>query len=221
MKWPLVRAGSVLRVSGDDALVEVMHAIASGDAKHVAALLRTHEGLASANLLHGASRQESTDFFLSDISHHVYRGDTAVHVAAAAYEAAMLHDLVLGGGSVEAVNRRGARPLHYAVDGGPGSPRWDPDAQRRTVRTLLELGADADASDKNGTTPLLRAARNRCAAAVEELLEGGANQHVRNNRGSTALQIASRTTGKSGSGSQEAQAQQREIIRLLRGAQAS
>jgi len=216
-----VGAGSVLQVSGDEALLEVMRAIASGDAKHVAALLRTHEGLASASLLHGASRQESIDFFLGDISHHVYRGDTAVHVAAAAYEAAMVQKLVLGGGSVEAVNRRGARPLHYAVDGGPGSPRWDPDAQRRTVATLLELGADANASDKNGTTPLLRAVRNRCAAAVEELLDAGANPQSRNNRGSTALRIASWTTGKSGSGSREAQVQQREIIRLLRAAHAS
>ena len=34
--------------------------------------------------------------------------------------------LVDAGADVEASNRRGAQALHYAVDGGPGSPRWAP-----------------------------------------------------------------------------------------------
>jgi hypothetical protein len=31
------------------------------------------------------------------------------------------------------VELRGAEPLHYAVDGGPGLPRWNPGAQSRVM----------------------------------------------------------------------------------------
>ena len=119
------------------------------------------------------------------------------------------------GADVAATNRRGAQPLHYAVDGGPTAARWDPDAQRATVLCLVELGADPNATDKNGTTPLLRAIRNRCAPAVAVLLESGADPNARNKRGSTAMQLAKGTTGKGGSGSPAAREQQQEIIRLL------
>ena len=101
----------------------------------------------------------------------------------------------------------GARPLHYAVDGGPGASHWDPDAQADTVRTLVALGADTDAADTNGTPPLLRAVRNRCADAVAALLDGGADPHVTNAKGSNAMDLASRTTGRGGSGSPAAKAQ--------------
>jgi ankyrin repeat protein len=144
----------------------------------------------------------------------VYKGDTAVHVAAAASDPAIIRTLVERGGPVDATNRRGAQPLHYAVDGTPRSGRAT-DAQRQTVAVLIELGADPNAADKNGTTPLLRAIRNRNAAAVEALLDRGADPRARNKRGSTATQLASWTTGKSGSGSAHARGQQQEIMRLL------
>src|SRR5262249_35198831 len=109
------------------------------------------------------------------------------------------------------------QPLHYAVDGA-GAGR-EPESQRQTVSVLIELGADPNVTDKNGTTPLLRAIRNRNAAAVEELLDRGADFRVTNKHGSTAFQLASWTTGKSGSGSTHAKAQQEEIVRLLRAAE--
>jgi Ankyrin repeats (many copies) len=83
------------------------------------------------------------------------------------------------------------------------------------VRCLVELGADPNAVDINGTPPLLRAVRNRCAVAVEALLDVGADPLATNGRGSTAVQLAHWTTGRGGSGSPEAGAQQREILRLL------
>ena len=194
-----------------------MRTIARHDRAAVGALIDANEGLASARLDGGATRQRAVDFFIADIAHHVYRGDTAVHVAAAASEPAIIRELVERGGSVDTTNRRGAQPLHYAVDGTASTE--EPDAQRQTVSVLIALGADPDATDKNGTTPLLRAIRNRNAAAVEALLELGADVRATNKRGSTALQLASWTTGKSGSGSSHAKAQQREILRLLRAAE--
>ena len=201
----------------DDALIDLMHKIAVRDRVAVAALIDAHEGLATAQLDAGATRQQAVDFFLTEINHHVYRGDTAIHVAAAASEPAIIGALAECGGRVDATNRRGAQPLHYAVD-GTGFVQ-EADAQRQTVSVLIELGADPNATDKNGTTPLLRAIRNRNAAAVETLLDRGADFRAINKRGSTALQLASWTTGKSGSGSPHAKAQQREIVRLLRAAE--
>jgi ankyrin repeat protein len=197
--------------SHDDTLIALMRKIAQHDQVAVAVLIETHDGLASAQLAVGATRHQPVDFFLTEITHHVYRGDTAVHVAAAAKEPSIIRSLVARGGRVDVTNRRGAQPLHYAVDGaGPA---------RETVAVLVELGADLNAADKNGTTPLLRAIRNRNAPAVEELLDRGADFRATNTRGSTALQLATWTTGKSGSGSPHAKAQQEEIVRLLHAAE--
>jgi hypothetical protein len=76
-------------------------------------------------------------------------------------------------------------------------------------------GADPNASDKSGVTPLHRAVRTRCASAVRALLDGGADARQTNSRGSTPLQLATRTTGRGGSGSAESKAQQEEIVYLL------
>jgi hypothetical protein len=55
----------------------------------------------------------------------------------------------------------------------------------------------------------------RCAAAVAALLDGGANPLGRNANGSTPMMLATRQTGRGGSGSAAAKAEQAEIIRLL------
>jgi hypothetical protein len=60
--------------------------------------------------------------------------------------------------------------------------------------------------------------RNRCAAAVKALLELGADPYARNRNGSTVWQLAHWTTGRGGSGSAAARAQQQEIVELLQAA---
>ena len=92
---------------------------------------------------------------------------------------------------------------------------WNPRAQAATVAYLIAAGADPNAVDTNGVTPLHRAVRTRCAAAVKALLEGGADPRRRNGNGSTAMLLATHNTGRGGSGSPEAKAQQKEIERLL------
>ena len=64
--------------------------------------------------------------------------------------------------------------------------------------------------------PLHRAVRTRCTGAVRALLEGGADARRENKNGSTPMKLATSTTGRGGSGSAEAKAQQAEIVRLLR-----
>src|SRR4051812_28078857 len=107
----------------------LFRAIADGDVERVSHLLDASPRLASEQVATGASRSAAAPFFLKRIAHYVYMGDSALHIAAAAYQAGMVRDLVGRGASVSAKNRRGAEPLHYACDGSPGSTRWDPVAQ--------------------------------------------------------------------------------------------
>jgi len=170
-----------------------------------------------ATLDTGATRTAARDFFFDEIKRYVYAGDTALHVAAAAHDATMARTLVGRGASASARNRRGAEPLHYAVDAVPGTPAFRPSAQIAVVKFLLANGADPNARDKGGVTPLHRAVRNRCAGAVRALLAGGADVRLRTASGSTALDLTRWTTGRSGSGSAAARAAQAAIVKLLRG----
>jgi ankyrin repeat protein len=202
-------------VTDDAQLHRLIRATVAGHQEAVATLLAASSELATARVEGGATRQAAREWFLDEIGHYVYRGDTALHVAAAAHRPDTVRLLVAAGADVAARNRRGAQPLHYAADGAPGSSRWDPAAQAETVRCLVDAGADPNAIDKGGVTPLHRAVRNRCAAAVRALLDGGADPLRPNGRGSTAMQLARWTTGRGGSGSVEAKVQQEEIVRLL------
>lgn len=196
-------------------LMDLMRAIVAGDAGVVSQLLASAPELASASLAQGATRLGVKDHWFETIGHYVYKGDTALHVAAAAYRHEIARKLIAVGANVRARNRRGAEPLHYAADGGPGSPSWDPEAQAAAVAALIAAGADPDATDNSGVTALHRAVRTRCTGAVRALLEGGADIRRKNKSGSTPMRLAMMTTGRGGSGSNEAKAQQVEIVRLL------
>lgn len=199
----------------DATLMTLVRAIVADDEATASRLLGASGWLARARAEEGATRQEATDYFLDEIEHYLYAGDTALHIAAAAYRPPIIRKLVAMGAEVDARNRRGAQPLHYAADGVPGSRTWNPGVQAATVTCLIEAGADPNAIDKNGATPLHRAVRNRCAAAVKALLDGGADPVLKNKKGSTPMQLANWTTGRGGSGSPEARAEQEEILRLL------
>lgn len=199
----------------DDAFAALLRAIVGGDAALAARLLDASPDLSRARVLKGATRQDAAPHYISGIGHYLYAGDTALHVAAAAYRAAFAKKLLASGAAVRARNRRGAEPLHYAADGSPGSSSWDPPAQAATITSLLAAGADPNCTDNSGVMPLHRAVRTRCATAVRALLDGGADVNASNGRGTTPLALAKRNTGRSGSGSAEAKAQQSEIVRLL------
>jgi len=156
-------------------------------------------------------------WFIEEIGHYIYAGDTALHVAAASYRHKMVNKLINAGADVRARDRRRAEPIHAAAFGNPGSPTWDPAAQAATIVCLIEAGADPNAQNMDGANPLHRAVRTRCAGAVQVLLDHGADPAIRNKNGSTAAQLASRTTGRGGSGSSEAKAQQQGILLLLHG----
>lgn len=198
------------------ALKAVFAAIAARDTATVQRLLAGQPELAQLACATGATRQEPKPYFFEAIAHYAYKGDTALHLAAAAHVVEVVDDLIRRGADVRARNRRGAEPLHYAADGAPGSAAWHPAGQAAVVRALIRAGADPNANDASGVAPLHRAVRTRCAAAVQALLEGGADVQRRNRSGNTAFELAQRDTGRGGSGSPAAREQQARIVELLR-----
>ena len=199
----------------ESALKALFRAIASRDRVTTSRLIAQNPTLARLHSTFGATRKEAVSYFFKDISHYAYAGDTALHIAAAAHLPDIAEDLVSRGANVRAKNRRGAEPLHYASDGGPGSRAWNPDAQFAVVEFLIKAGADPNSKDKSGVAPIHRAVRTRCAAAVRALLVNGADVRIKNKSGSTPLHLSVQTTGKGGSGSPEARNQQAQIVRLL------
>jgi ankyrin repeat protein len=203
-------------VPGDDgALLAFLLVIATRDGTAAARALKAAPTLATATVQGGATREHARAFFLEDIKHHAYEGDTALHVAAAAYQPALAQALVACGAKVDARNRRGAAPLHYAADGGPATPWWNPQAQAAVVAFLIGAGTQPNVEDNSGVTPLHRAVRTRCTPAVTALLANGADACRRNKSGSTPLHLAVQDTGRGGAGSPEARDQQAAIIRVL------
>ena len=199
----------------DGALLALFGSIASREHLGITRWLDDVPGLATRPIRVGASRQDPDTYFLAAISHYVYAGDTALHVAAAAHQRELAEALVAHGADVRARNRRGAEPLHYAADGSPGAAHRDRHGQREVINYLIEAGADPDAMDKSGVAPLHRAVRTRSSDAVSALIDSGADPRLMNKSGSTPLHLAVQNTGKSNSGSDAAKDEQRRIIALL------
>jgi Ankyrin repeats (3 copies)/Ankyrin repeat len=189
----------------------LVSSIVSGNTANVLEIIDASPDLVRQPSLAGASREAASQFFFPEIRHYLYAGDTALHMAGAAFKFEIAQILIDRGANCAAKNRRGAEPLHYASD----CNTWNPTAQAATIECLIRAGANPNATDKSGVAPIHRAVRTRCAAAVQTLLSGGAKPHFRNKSGSTPLHLAVQHTGRSGSGTDEALEQQRQIILIL------
>lgn len=201
--------------ASDEALWVLVKAILAADEAAVARQLAASPSLAGAVFETGASRESAKDWYVREIERYIYAGDTALHVAAAAYRTKIMRVLVAAGANVHARNRHGDQPLHAAAVSSPRSHIWNPSAQTAAIAYLIEVGADPNAGNKLGVTPLHRAVRTRCAAAVQTLLDHGADPTRKNKSGSTPLLLARHNTGRGGTGLPEAKAQQQEIIQIL------
>jgi ankyrin repeat protein len=194
-----------------DDLLRLIRLVIAGKTGPVGRLLDSTPSLAVTAAGEGATRAGSRAFFFTSIRHYLYQGDSALHMAAAAYRPEIVELLIAHGADVHARNRHGATPLHYAAD----LNRQDPVAQSKTIRSLISAGADPNAMSRLGVTPLHRAVRTRSSTAVTALLNGGADARKKNGSGSTPLHLAVQTTGKGGSSSERAREEQATIIRVL------
>ncbi|MCU1327692.1 MAG: Planctomycete cytochrome [Bryobacterales bacterium] len=106
-------------------------------------------------------------------------GSTVLHHAAGFGSVAALKLLIAKGADVNAKNRRGSTPLHWAV------------REEAKVRVLLEKGAAVDARQADGRTPLyLAATMGNGNTVLRLLLEKGADPNVATSNGNTSLSNA-------------------------------
>src|SRR4051812_32120358 len=117
----MIAIGTRAKDAKDTNLWRLLRAIATGDRATAARLLTESPPLARDASATGATRESSTSYYLEEIEHYVYAGDTALHIAAAAYRTDIAKELVGHGADVSARNRRGAHSIHYAAVGQPGS----------------------------------------------------------------------------------------------------
>jgi truncated hemoglobin YjbI len=186
-----------------------------------AAVSRTLEADAP---LHAALRIATRDRFLSTIERDQTstrllgsRGQTLLHDAAMAGEAELAAALIRFGADPDAKEPEGHTPLYYASTGavarvllaagatvdvrsGPtqGAPLHQ--AARRgyapVAAALLDHGANIEARDGKGQTPLRRAVNCRQLPVVQLLIQRGANPNAQDNRRVTPLDVARTTETK-------------------------
>jgi ankyrin repeat protein len=93
-------------MKADLALWKLVRATVAGDPDRVSRLLAVSPSLARACFQAGATRQQSKTYYLEQIGRYVVQGDTALHIAAAAYETEIVRALIAAGADVHARNRR-------------------------------------------------------------------------------------------------------------------
>jgi len=161
-----------------------------------------------------ARHAEAKGRLIASVPHWFYRGDTALHLCAAAQRRGPARLLLEHGADVNARNFRKATPLHYAGDARPSNRhKWDAQHQIEMISLLARNGADLDARDAGGITPLHRAVRARSPFAVGQLLKLGATVDSKSKKGSTPLHLATQSTGAGGTAG--SLAEQIEIVQIL------
>jgi cytohesin len=168
--------------------------------------------------LHTVLRAATRDRFISEIEHDRSsvrllgsRGQTLLHDAAMGGQAEFAAVLIRSGADPDAREPEGHTPLYRAstgevarvlltagasVDVPSGPTRGTPlhQAARRgygsVATALLDHGANIDARDSKGQTPLRRAVNCRRFQLVQLLVRRGANPHAEDNRGVTPLDVA-------------------------------
>jgi ankyrin repeat protein len=150
------------RLAADEIALDIFEAAATGDDARLTVLLESESALAES-----------------------YSGDgwTPLHLAAGFGTPAAVSVLLRSGGRVDAVSRNPQQnqPLHAALALGKNP---------ETVRLLLTHGAQANAAQAGGFTPIFSAAIANRRDLAEMLLAHGADPRARSDQDKTAADFA-------------------------------
>ena len=120
-------------------------------------------------------------------------GATPILVAAKGADAEMMRLLAEHGADISLANERGTTSVMAASGVEMFNPNEDSGTNPEALDALevaLELGADVNAANNDGDTPLHGAAWRGANDIILRLVAEGAELHVENKRGFTPLQIA-------------------------------
>lgn len=131
-------------------------------------------------------------------------GASPLHAATASASTEVIELLLQAGVDPTGHDKGGRTPLHLAVGTSRSNGLWyathfsEPGFQPPwlpRVLALLDAGADPDARDADGNTPLHLSLWTRDSTLVSVLAQAGADVNARNGRGETPLHIARSQTG--------------------------
>ncbi len=118
-------------------------------------------------------------------------GQIALHIAIISSNFELIWMLVERTTAINGQDRKGFTPLHYAIF-MTLHKSYDHDDVLRSVRLLLEHGANVETQNNHGSTPLHLAVQIMDKEVVQLLVENVTSINLRNNKGQTALHRASR-----------------------------
>ncbi len=118
-------------------------------------------------------------------------GRTAIDWAVSYGKFDVVDFLLKRGADINWQGRTGYHPLHHLATWGTALGGGDADVAGKYIEELIKRGARIDVAKKDGTTPLMIAAKEGALGAnTEALLKAGAQINARNRAGLTPLGIA-------------------------------